>query len=143
MLREWLDHREKPSLILHGRGKTNVRTQPVVSANAKIGYCAAPRDKNLADFLMPEIELNPISRREPIVAPSLGTLPTPANPASDDIAVVCVAASPSGVEIEIARSDRATTRRYIGVNPSTRRSSLLSQGKWERKSPACHADRSA
>ena len=116
MLREWLDHREKPSLILHGCGKTYVRTQPVISANAKIGYCAAPRDKNLADFLVPEIELDSVTRCEPIVGPSLGTLATPADPVSDDIAVVCVAASPRRVEIEIARSNRATTRRHIRVD---------------------------
>lgn len=116
MLRERLDHREKPSLILHGRGKIDVRTEPIISANAKIGYCAASSDKNLADLLVSEIELNSIPRREPIVAPRLRSLTTAADPTSDNVAVVRIAASPSRVEIEISGCDRTATWRYVRVD---------------------------
>src|SRR5207245_413584 len=42
----------------------------------------------LANFLVTEIQLNPIARVEPVVCPSLGTLSLPTDPTSQQIRVV-------------------------------------------------------
>ena len=56
-----LNHRKEPALALHPSGKAEVGTHPIIPTHSEIGQRAASGNELLADFLVPEIELQPIA----------------------------------------------------------------------------------
>ena len=77
------NHREIPGFVLHLAGHANSRRNPPIRSDSGVGQCSAAGNKLLANLLMPEIELNAVARREPVIAPGLGTLALSAYPTAD------------------------------------------------------------
>src|SRR4029077_7455083 len=90
---------------LQRRGKANTRTQPVVAPYTYVSQSAPARDKLVTHFLVAEVDLQPISRAEPVVRPGLCALPLPANPAAQQLTLVGVPIEIPVVEVEAAVAD--------------------------------------
>jgi hypothetical protein len=118
--------------MLHPCRKSQVGAKPVITRYPEVSQRSAARDELLADFLVPEIELHFALGAEPVGSPSLGTLAFAANPASDQVFIVGVAALEAVIDIEKAvlyRSPAAGGSVYI---PSTRTPSLEIPGTFGR-----------
>lgn len=90
-------NRKGPVFVLNGTDNPYGGTHPKIGGRRNITQCASAGDECLADLLMPVAKLNFVPGSQPIAGPGLRTLTLPANPASDQVAVVSVSASISGV----------------------------------------------
>src|SRR6202171_2864076 len=92
-----LNHGEEPTLVLYGNRKTEIRTQRIIGPDTRVCERATTRNELLANLLVAEIELQTVARTKPVICPSLRALLAAADPATDQVSVVCVAAKPSQV----------------------------------------------
>lgn len=65
-----------------------MRTDPEIAARTAIGDRSAKWNELLAHFLVAEIALQFILRREPVGGPSFAALPLPSNPTAHQIPVI-------------------------------------------------------
>src|SRR6266404_3769865 len=79
-LRPWLNNREQPPFVLHGRPQTQNLRRPIIALHSDIRQSASSRNKLLADLLMAEVNLQAITGSKPIVRPGLGSLTLAADP---------------------------------------------------------------
>src|SRR5258708_20400626 len=56
-----LNHGKKPALVLHPGGDAEVGPHPIVAAHPNIVHLAASANEFLADFLVPEIQLQAVA----------------------------------------------------------------------------------
>src|SRR5260370_2342608 len=82
-----LNHRKQPTLVLHP-GRYTDSPEPVIAAHSHIRQTAPAGQILLADLLVAEIQLHAAARSAPVARPSLLALPCPAQPTSQQIAVV-------------------------------------------------------
>src|SRR5260370_20876861 len=99
-----LYHRKEPAFVFYRNRKTEIRTQRIIRPNTRVRERATPRNELLADLLVAEKELQPVARAKPVVRPSLRALSAAADPATDQVPVVCVTAAPGSVLIKRTRS---------------------------------------
>src|SRR6266404_351478 len=114
----WLNYGKKPTLVLHGNRKTEIRTQRIIGPDTRVCQRATTRKELLANLLVAEVELQPVARAKPIVRPSLRALSAAADPTANQVPVVCVTVTPGPVLIERTRilSVNARPARHICVN---------------------------
>src|ERR1700687_290563 len=110
-----LNNGDEPSFVLHRSRNTEIRSQPVIASNARVGRRASAGKKLLADLLVPETKLQAVARGEPVIRPRLRALARPANPTAHQVPVIRIPVYPRGIEIEIARADLAS-QRVVGVD---------------------------
>src|SRR5207249_3500483 len=97
---------------------------------------ASSRDEFLANLLMPVAKLNFISRSQPIIGPRLRPLTFPANPASEQVAIVAVSATVSSVGIEGTRTVNVIGNvRVNAFNPEIQFVDSRKLGKIESRMP--------
>src|SRR5258708_37821236 len=94
-----LNHGKEPALVLHPGGEAEVGTHPIVAAHANIGQRAPSGNEFLANFLVPEIELQSVAGAEPVVGPSLRALTLSANPTAKQVSFVGIPAAPREIEV--------------------------------------------
>src|SRR5262249_24897816 len=97
-----LNHREQPTLVLHGNREAQIRTNRIVASHADVGQRATARNELLADLLEPEVDVHAIARAEPVVGPCLSPLSLAPDPASYQVCVVCVSLFKPKVIVEKA-----------------------------------------
>ena len=112
----WPDYRKIPGFVLHLRRKADGRSNPPVRTDTGIGQRGTTGNELLAHFLVTEVDLHTVSRRQPVVAPYLSTLSLPANPAADhNVKALAAKASLSTRQLtRLFKSELATTpARYV------------------------------
>src|SRR6267142_5537597 len=115
----WLNYGKKPTLVLHGNRKTEIRTQRIIGPDTRVCQRATTRKELLANLLVAEVELQTVARAKPVVRPSLRALSAASDPATDQVSVVCVTVTPGPVLIKRTRKFcvSACTSGYIRINP--------------------------
>src|SRR6267378_367580 len=89
--------------MLHGNRKTEIRTQRIIGSHTRVCERATTRNELLANLLVAEIKLQTVARAKPVVRPSLRALSAAPDPATDQVSVVCITATPGPVLIKRTR----------------------------------------
>lgn len=87
-----------------------MRTDPEIAARTAIGDRSAKWNELLAHFLVAEIALQFILRREPVGGPSFAALPLPSNPTAHQIPVIRVSTQIACIEIK-----KTVLQHWIGI----------------------------